>query len=339
MKKKLAIVLSLILVLAFALAGCGKSAALDGAQTVAVLDETTNMQLGELNLMLRYEEAQMQTSYGGLFGMAIYQQDMGDGTLYGDTAKTTLMEDFQRMYIMEAEAANYGVELTAEETAKITETAKQFVKDNSSKTLKALGVDQTAVERALTLAAIEYKIYDVITADVDTVVSDEEAAQKRVIYVYASTQGSEFDDAGQVIPLTDAEKAEVRSNLEAVLAEAKKSDDLETAAKAYEWTVSEATYGTDSATPDQAVQTAGNVLAEGEYSDIVETETGYYIVKLVSELDREATDQKKDQIAQNRKDAVYQEEYAKLSENHEFVIHEDVLAQITFDRLYFLVTE
>ena len=55
MKRNLAVFAS-ALMLAAAVSGCGKSVTLDGTETAATLDDTTNMTLGEFNLMLRYQE-------------------------------------------------------------------------------------------------------------------------------------------------------------------------------------------------------------------------------------------------------------------------------------------
>ena len=195
MRRKGIAVLVSALMLAVSLTGCGKQEVLDGTETAATLDDTTSMTLGEFNLMLRYQEAQMEAYYAAMFGTSnIYGQDLsGTGTIYGETAKESLLEQFKELYVLEAEAANYGVELTDEEKAAITEAAQQFVSDNTEKTLNALGADQTSVERLLTLAAVQDKMYDALTADVDTEVSDEEALQKRIAYVFVSTEGTETD--------------------------------------------------------------------------------------------------------------------------------------------------
>ena len=150
----------------------------------------------------------METYYGSMFGTSnIYAQDMtGSGTIYGETAKESLIEQFREMYVLEAEAPNYGVELTDEEKSALTEAAAKFLEDNTEEVKNDLGVDQNSVERFLTLAAIQDKMYDALTADVDTEVSDEEAAQKRIAYVYISASGTETDENGNTIDLTDEEK-------------------------------------------------------------------------------------------------------------------------------------
>ena len=206
MRSKKSAVLIPVLALTIALGGCGQEVVLDGTETAATLDGTTNMTLGEFNLLLRYQEAQMETYYGSMFGTSnIYAQDMtGSGTIYGETAKETLIDQFREMYVLEAEAPNYGVELTDEEKSAITEAAAKFLEDNTEEVKNDLGVDQNSVERFLTLAAIQDKMYDALTADVDTEVSDEEAAQKRIAYVYISASGTETDENGN----TKTEKKE-----------------------------------------------------------------------------------------------------------------------------------
>ena len=96
MRSKKSAVLIPVLALSIALGGCGQEVVLDGTETAATLDGTTSMTLGEFNLMLRYQEAQMEAYYGSMFGTSkIYAQDMtGSGTIYGETAKETLIDQF-----------------------------------------------------------------------------------------------------------------------------------------------------------------------------------------------------------------------------------------------------
>ena len=273
MKKRTAWIMAMALALALSLTGCARGN-LNGAETIAVLDGSTNITLGEFNLMLRYQQAQMESYYGAIMGGNMYQQDLaGDGTLYGDTAKETLMEEFKKMYMMEAEAPGYGVALTDGEKEAITEAAGKFLEANTEGAKKAATADQKTVERLLTLLTINEKMYDALTRDVDTEVSDAEAAQKRIDYVYVSTLGTEQDEAGNTMELTDAEKAQKKADLQAVLEEARKSGDLDAAAQTKELTASSATYGADSTYPAEEVRKAADALKEGEFADLVETDT------------------------------------------------------------------
>lgn len=347
MKKGIA-VLAAGLMLTCALAGCGKSDTLDGTQTVAVMDETTNVPLGEVSFLLRYQQAQMESYYGSMLGMTnVYGQDLsGSGTVYGETAKESLMEQFKQMYVLEAEAANYGVELTDDEKTAISDAAAQFMEDNDTSVQNALGVTEADVEHVLTLITIQEKMFAPLTADVDTEVSDEEAAQKRIVYVSMSITGTETDDEGNTIDLTDEEKAAKKQELQDILDAAKESGDLKAAVDAAnenrdedaQLTASEVTYGADSTSPAEEVRTAADALKDGEFAAIVETDSAYYAVQMVSTFDEDATANKKDSIVTERKNTLYQENCTTLEDGHTFDIKDDVLADLTFERTYKLNT-
>ncbi len=347
MKKGIA-VLAAGLMLTGALEGCGKSDTLDGTQTVAVMDETTNVPLGEVSFLLRYQQAQMESYYGSMLGMTnVYGQDLsGSGTVYGETAKESLMEQFKQMYVLEAEAANYGVELTDDEKTAISDAAAQFMEDNDTSVQNALGVTEADVEHVLTLITIQEKMFAPLTADVDTEVSDEEAAQKRIVYVSMSITGTETDDEGNTIDLTDEEKAAKKQELQDILDAAKESGDLKAAVDAAnenrdedaQLTASEVTYGADSTSPAEEVRTAADALKDGEFAAIVETDSAYYAVQMVSTFDEDATSNKKDSIVTERKNTLYQENCTTLEDGHTFDIKDDVLADLTFERTYKLNT-
>ena len=101
---------------------------------------------------------------------------------------------------------------------------------------------------------------------------------------------------------------------------------------------SETTYGADSTTPAEEVRTAADALKDGELAEIVDTDTGYYAVQMVSTFDEDATANKKDSIVTERKNPLYQEKCTELEEQHSFDIKDDVLAELTFDRIYTLNT-
>lgn len=340
MKKRIIKILSLVFAMAFVMTGCTGSK-LNASETIAVLDETTNIRLGEFSLMLRYQQAQMETYYGSMLGGGIYQQEMPDtGELYGDTAKKSQMEEFNLLYVLEAEAPNYEVALTEEEKGAITEAAKTFLDSNTPQFKKAVGAEQTDVEHLLTLLTLQDRMYDALTADVDTVVSDEEAAQKRISYAFISTTGTETDEEGNMVELTEEEKAEKKAELQAVLDAAKESGDLSAAAEGKDnITVNTTTYGADSSSPAESVRAAADLLKDGEFAELIEAESGYYAVQMVSTFDREATDTRKEAIIQERRNTLYDEKCQKLKDAHTFTTVDAVMAKLTFDQTFILKTE
>lgn len=340
MKKRTSRILSLVFALAFVLTGCSGSR-LNGSETIAVLDEATNIRLGEFSLMLRYQQAQMESYYGSMLGGGIYQQEMPDtGEVYGDTAKRSQMDEFQLLYVLEAEAPGYGAALTEEEKAAVTEAAKTFLDNNTPQLKKAVGAEQQDVEHLLTLLTIQNKMYDALTADVDTSVSDEEAAQKRIAYAFISTTGTESDSEGNIIPLTDEEKARKKAELQEVLDAAEESGDLAAAAEGKEnITASTTTYGADSSSPAESVRAAADTLKDGEFAEIIEAESGYYAVQMLSTFDREATDSQKETIIGQRRDTLYNEKCEELKAAHTFTVVDGAMAKLNFNQTFVLKTE
>ncbi|MEI3524777.1 MAG: hypothetical protein V8Q27_00565 [Eubacteriales bacterium] len=102
-------------------------------------------------------------------------------------------------------------------------------------------------------------------------------------------------------------------------------------------TASEATYGADS-TSGEEVRTAADALADGEFAEIIEADSGYY-ADTISTFDEEATATKKDSIVNEREKTPHQENCAALEEQHAFDVKDDVLAELTFDRRYIVNTD
>ena len=173
------------------LTGCTSSE----GKTVAKMGDT-EITLGEAEFMLRYNQAKMQGYLGALYGEGtnIMQQDLtGSGQAYGVTMKESTMDELKNMILMEQHMGDYHVELTEEEKASIEETAKEFLAENDKDVLKALAATEETVTRVLTLYTIQSKMETAIEADADTEVSDDEAAQKTIQYVYFTIPETESE--------------------------------------------------------------------------------------------------------------------------------------------------
>lgn len=332
MKKKMVGILLLTAALCFGAVGCKKEVV--DPQAVAATIDGQDISLGEANFLLRYQQAQMQTYYGSLLGAQgqnMFEVDMtGTGSTYGDTMKEGVMESLQQMYLLEAHAFEYGVSITEEEQQAIEEAAQKFVDSNDEKTLEAMSASKDVVARVLTLFTYNAKMQDAMVADVDTVVSDEEAAQKTIDYVFISTAGTETDEDGNTIDLTDEEKAEKKALADKVLAAA--GSDLRAAGEAEELTVTKYSYGADDTVLQEDLKAAVDTLADGALTPVIETENGYYIGQMLSTFDEEATQTKKDSIVAERKSALFTEKYEAMKEASEFTVAEDVWNALNFDQ-------
>ncbi|MDT9121264.1 hypothetical protein RSW84_27860, partial [Escherichia coli] len=76
------------------------------------------------------------------------------------------------MYILKSHMADYSVEITEEEQAKIDKAAFEFVDKNNLEAKEMTTADEKVVGEMLTLLTIQKKMTDAMTADVSKEVSD-----------------------------------------------------------------------------------------------------------------------------------------------------------------------
>lgn len=302
--------------------GCGANS--NAGKAVATLDGE-NIDYALVNFTVRFNQAEMQSAYGGLFGDNMWSS-------YGESVKTDIMNNVKQMMILEKHMEEYDVTVTDEEKAEITETAKAFMESNDKSVLKAMTASQETVERMLTLTLIQNKMQAAIVKDVDTEVSDEEAAQKKVQYVLFST-ASTTDDDGNTVEKTDEEKAALKEKAQQVLDAVKAGTDMDEAVKTVDenMSASTTTYGTDNGSIDETVKAAVDSLSDGACADsVIETESGYYVAKMVSTFDEDATESQKETIVAQRKSDKFDEIYNPWEEAAEFTQDDELLAEITF---------
>ena len=355
MKRTSAKVICGVLTAAMAATGltaCGDSTVVDGTQTALVInDEEIN--LGKANFMLRYQQATMASYYETMSSMlgqeyslsfdALSDESDEDSPTVGENLKEDALTSIEQAFLMRQHASEYDVALTDEEVQGAKDAAAAFVEDNDAETLTKLGVTQEDIEDVMQVYAIQSKMYDPMIADVDTEVSDEEAQQSSISYVQVSTEGTQTDENGETVELTDEEKAEKKeiaqtfldrlnasedpatadfSDLRAEIndelnaqrrAEEAAADTAEDGTDAAEdstdeiyLTASETTFGADDEDLDEALKEAAQTLSDGQvYAEVIEGENAYYVVRMNSVLDREATDSQKETIVQERQAEAY----------------------------------
>ena len=395
------------------LTGCSSS----NDEVVAKMGDT-KLTLGEANFMLRYSQAQTQSYLGAMFGEGtnVFQQDLtGSGQAYGETVKESVLNDLKDMTILEQHMSDYNVELTDEDKAAIEEAAKQFIADNSKEVLKEMSATEETVSRILTLYTIQSKMETAIEADVDTEVSDEEAAQKTIQYAYftipetenetedtteatsegesettteaASEDERETETGTEAVSETEteteaasesetvaeteteatseteavseaaseetsedtteseteesAEKKETRETVQGIIDAVQGGETLEDAVKEVDESKSltSYSYGADEETLNENLKNAADTLSDGEIaSEPVEGENGFYVVQMVSTFDRDATDQKKEEIIKDRKKELYDNKIAEW-DTESFDINEKVWDKVTFEEIFTLKQE
>ena len=327
MKKRL-FALALAGVLAAAtLTGCGS---LKGDETVATVDDT-KIDADLANFFARYTQATYETYYSAYLGEDMWNSDASDGETYEESVKSSVLKSLEDMILLEKHMDDYDVSITDEDKETIKETTQQFLNDNSLDDKNLVSGNEKTVNRALTLMAVQQKMRTAIQAGADTEVSDEEAAQKSMDYVFISYQTK--DDSGNSKDVSDDEKAQLKSQAEAIASGLKEGGDLNALAEEQGATVQTLTFDKDTTSPDEDLIKAADALGEGESTDVIETEKGCYVAKVTSLLDRTATDSKKSQIVQERQTKLYDDTLKKWRKKADIKVHKDVWKKVSFQKV------
>ena len=318
------------------LAGCGSSQ-VDGTQPLLTSGEDT-VTVGTGNLMLRMNQATMLSYYSmtGASTSGIWSQDAGEGETYGDTTKANVLDELENMLVQKQHAADYDVTISEEEQSKIEEAAQAFMDANTEETIQSLAVSQSDVESLLELYTYQTKMYDPMVADVDTNVEDSEAAQSRITYCRIDISDTQNDD-GTTTPLTDEEKQAKKDQAQAILDQLQASADPASAdMDAIAQGVSEDlsavdnTFGDDDTLLDDKLKEAARTLQDGQvYGEVVEGENAYFVVRMDSVLDREATDQQKESIVSDRQQEAYNDLLSQWKDETDITVNDKEWEKVT----------
>ena len=310
--------------------GCSGSIDTDAVVATVGGEDIT---LGVANFYARMMQGQYETYYASMMGMTgetMWSQEVSDGMTYEDSVKDGAMESLQDLYLISQHASEYEVELTADEKEAIKDAARAFDEANTDEAKEAVSGYRKDVEKYLELITIQYKMDDKMREGVDEEVSDEEAAQKAMKYVYFSY--TDTDDEGNTVDLTDDEKAALKEDAQALADRAAAGEDFASVAEEMGKTANDMTFDSETAALDEELIKAADALeAEGGVAGPVETDNGIYVAQLTSLLDRDATDQKKADIVDERR----QEQYDSLLDgwrgDTEIEVDEKVWDKVDFE--------
>ena len=317
------------------LVGCATTSSVDNNEVVATIGDS-EVTAGVANFYLRYQQSGMEELYEMYFGQGFWTAPLTDGTTYASKLKDQVQKSLHEFYVLEDHMAEYNVTITDEELAAIDAAAEAFVAANSSKVVEAISGDKEVVAEVLRLFTINEKMYQAMTADVNTEVSDEEAAQKRLRYY---SQNKTKSENGASVELSEDELAALKIEMETVLNGAKANGSLEAYGEEHEIGTYTLTFDSESTATAKEVIEAADKLKEGEFSEVIDTEYLYYVVQLESEFDQEATDTRKDEIVEERRVEAYSAIAEKWLVETKMELNEEVWDQLVVEALKVLAKE
>lgn len=314
MKKRLIIGGLAVCVLLATVTGCNKFPGEGGSPTGPV-DRTEYMdkavvtidgtEVGYREAMLYLQAAKQE--YESAYGDEIWQYILNeDGSSLGEQVKNQTLEQMIYVKIVCSQAKRLGIELDSEEKNRVSERTEEYMGKAEYSTLALYGIARKDVERVYADTALAQKVYDSVTLNVDTDISNAEAAQKHIQSLMLKNYHE--DELGNRSSLTVQELIATLDRFDSLFLEAQKTDDFYSLAYAntedkqyLDLMVGEGDL------PEEFSAAYG--LKAGEAMQL-RTENGYYIFYCVSEYDEDATIAKKEEMIAQRQE----EEFRKLYE-------------------------
>ena len=326
MKKRLAVVLLTAVIAAGAMAGCGQETIKD-SDVVATVGKT-EIKGNIANFFARYQQAMYETYYSSMLGENMWTTKVDDDTTYEESAKETIMQSLEELYLLNEHVGDYDVSLTEDEKKAIGEAADAFLEANGENVREVISGDKETVEEVLRLFTIQQKMRTEMLKDVDRKVSDEEAAQKAMQYVaFTYSEESKSEDSES----TSDTKEEAKTKADTFLDAVKGGTDFEQAAKDQETSTLDLTFDSETTSPNEEVIAAADKLDAGQVTDVIETDSGYYVAKVTSTFDQTATDNKKQQIISERENDRYNEIVEGWKDDTKIKENKDVWKKIDFN--------
>ena len=257
------------------LAGCGSSK-LDGNKT-AVTVNGTEIPMGVVSLGVRYSQASMEAMYS-YFGYRDFWDTVADeesGQTMGQQQVDGVLTQIENEEIYRQKAADYGIEITADDQKKIDEAAAAFMAANSEETIEVLGCTEDHVKTYLELQMIQSRMNNALRDEATVEVSDDEANQTTFTYISIAAPeetAEETEEAAEETTETAEDTAEETAD-EAEEAAEETADKAEEAADAAEETAEKAADAAEE-TAEKAADTAEEAAEEtaGEAAEDAEAE-------------------------------------------------------------------
>lgn len=345
LKRLSALALAGVITAGLALTGCGS---MDPEATVATVNDIP-ISLGLANFAAQFTAVDYDTYYMSYFGQDMWSSDpSGSGETMTDSVKKNTLETLEEYYLLEQHMADYGVVITEDELKEAEAAAQQFIADNSDEALKAMSATVDDVKEFLRLNLLQSKMRKAIVADVDTNVPDEDCAQKTFSYVRVSKAAPGTTDEGSddEEEKTDEEKAaeakeKAQKILDAALA-GSQEDPLQAAADDNDANKSTCAYGTADLNEDDnstylelEVLQEAEKLGEGEFAkNLIETDSYFYVIRMDSLFDQDATDRKRESIISDREDELYDKTVEEYKEAADWTVDDKLWGDVNFDTLY-----
>lgn len=238
---------------------------------------------------------------------------------YEEYYKSQLEEEIISTVLLYAKAKENNCKLTKEAEKEVSQNVEELIEAYGKEWIETKDITQSDIEKIYEMKLLGNSYIESLTGEEDEEVQKENT---RYIKVYQVTfpvvlldkNGMmQSNQDGTVQKQPEAEIAVKRSEAEAFAQKAKSGEDMEELVKDYDDTVTGAEKILKYEDLDLEYKKAVDKISEGESSDVITSEYGYYVIKLIDADDTEYEESisayETTKISQDKQDGVLKELY------------------------------
>ncbi|MCM1191041.1 MAG: peptidylprolyl isomerase [Butyrivibrio sp.] len=248
----------------------------------------------------------MQNRYESVYGPEIWNVAKDDVTLE-ENVKDTVLARIAQIKTMCLLAEREKVELDSGEIRLAEQAAAEYFNSLNETEIRLMGVELETIRRLYEEYALANKVYKYIIQDINPEISDDEARTITVQHILLRTWMT--DGSGTRVAYTEDVKESVYEKACEIreMAVSGGQDFLDLASRYSDDTT--ITYSFGKGVMDTVFEETAFSLETGEISQVIETESGYHIIRCTNTFDREQTERSKLEIVEERRREVFGEEY------------------------------
>ena len=249
--------------------------------------------------------------HGESYGIDLLQnEDLKVQKKFEQYVKKTSMDEITRVYSMVALANAQGVTLTDEQKELAQWAGEDCFKSLTDEEVSYLAITEEQVQDIYEKYALADKLYRVLVQDVNEEVSDDEARIMEVRQIYTTNE----EQARKAVADLKAE-----TEFSTVAANYNEADEIMLTLQR-------------GMLPEEAEEIAFS-MENGEISDLIETDQGYYIFYCDNKYDEEQTQVHKQDIVEQRKQEAFDSVYDPFLETVVSKLNESVWSDISVQEM------
>lgn len=222
--------------------------------------------------------------------------------------KDLTVSELAEIYTLDLIAEDSGLSLSENEQSLAAEAAEIYYSSLNEAEISYLGISQNGLEDLYSRCALARKVYEELTLNVNTEISDDDARVQSLMQIYVTSEST-------------------ASSIYKSLQSGSSFEDL--AAKYNESATTSFYAGRSDFTDD--IEEAVFALSDGEYTEVLAANGGYYIYYCVDHYDEKRTEENKETVLEERIEEALDSTYDSYVQNSDSALNEKVWDKVTVD--------